>query len=120
MRIVTQEKLSNNFGLSIVEVDDPIARQNFENRFQIVVEVDDKKIFPREKNKFLSFKEKNYFYQIMSDKTNKPVLVNEVLYHEKQMCDKSYEECSVVLNKYFFMYHNGIDLKLELKRLYKF
>lgn len=109
----------NNIGLSIVEADDPIAIKHFDNRFQVVVVIKNKKIFPKLKKKFLSFKENNYIYTIKSDKTGNDIWVDEVLYHEKQMCDRSLEDCTTELLKYISIYNQGQDLKKELKKTFK-
>jgi len=119
MKIRTTEILPNDIKLSIVEVDNPIAIMHFDNRFQVVVVMKNKKIFPMLKKKFLNFEESYYIYSIKSDKTNNDIWVDDVLYNEKQMCDRSLEDCTTELLRYISMYNQGIDLKKELKKTFR-
>lgn len=120
MKVKTSETLPNGIGLSIIEVDDPIAVEHFQNRFQLVLVVKEKKILPKLKNKFKKFESCPYIYNLRSDKTGENVRVNEILYHEKQICDRSWDDCVTELMEYISMYNRDENLKKQLKRVYKF
>lgn len=120
MKVKTSETLPNGIGLSIVEVDNPIAVEHFQNRFQLVLVVKQKNILPKLKNKFRKFKSPPYIYSLKSDVTGENVQVNQILYHEKQICDRSWDDCVTELMEYISMYNREEDLKKQLKRVYKF
>jgi hypothetical protein len=120
MKITSHTDLPNGLGLSIIEVDNPTVVQHFDKRFQIAVVVDNKKILPKLKKKFLKFRSNNYVYSLKSEKTGENVRINEILYHEKQLCDRSWDDCTTELFNYISMYNQGLDVKKELRKTYKF
>ena len=120
MRLRASKPITKKMGLSIVEVDNPTAVQHFDSRFQVVLEVDRKRFFPKLKNKFCSFEDDDYIYFLKSEKTGEPLMVNGILYHEKQMCDKTLEECTTELQNYIALYETGGDVEHVLKSKFNF
>ena len=118
LRIKLLEKITENMGLSIIEVDHPTIRNNFDKRFQVALVVDNKNFLPLLKKKFEEFETSNYLYLLKSDITGENVQVDEVLYHEKQICDKSYEECTTELTKYLAMYNTKKNFRKEMKKIF--
>ncbi len=118
MKETLRQDLPNGLGLSIIEVDNPIAKTHFHKRFQVALVVDNKTRLPKLKKKFRNFKKNNYIYEIKSDVTGENVRVGEVLYHEKQICDKSYEECTTELMEYLSLYNSTSNFKKEMKKLF--
>jgi len=114
MKVISTVNLPIGLGLSIIEVDNPIATQHFDKRFQVCLEINDKKVLPKSKKKFCSFNKTNYLYALNG------VMVDEILWHEMHLCDKTSEECTTELMNYLSMYNQGIDIKKELKKNYKF
>ncbi len=100
MKVSKTKIISNGMALSIVEVDNSIAVKHFNDRFQVVLEVNGKRIFPRNKNKFLEFEENNYIYKLKSDNTGEIVSIDEVLFHELLLCDKTELDCELTLDEY--------------------
>jgi hypothetical protein len=99
MKVYSTKTLSNGIGLSIIEVDNPIAVLHFTHRFQVVLIVNNKRIMPKNKNKFLEFDENNYIYTLKSDKTSENVQVNEVLFYELLICDELLLECELTVDE---------------------
>jgi len=116
MKIKSTHKLLNNMGLSILEVDNPIAKTHFNKRFQVALVIDNKKILPKLKKKFYEFETSDYLYELKSDITGENVRVDDVLYHEKLLCDKSYEDCTKEINEIKALSNNPIKMKRKLKR----
>jgi len=117
--IIKQSKtLSNGMRLSILEVDNPIAVKYFNNRYQVILEVNGKKIFPKNKNKFLEFEENNYIYNLKSDITQEIVHIDEVLAHELFLCDKNELDCMLLINE--FCLQDTEELINNLYAIYKF
>jgi hypothetical protein len=113
MKIKTTEKLNNGMELSIIEVDNPIAVEHYRHRFQVVLIVDGKKLFPRNKNKFLEFEENDYIYNLKSDKTNENVRINQVLFYELLLCDKSLQDCAIEIASYISLEDNDLITLLK-------
>lgn len=86
--------------MSIIEVDNPIAVEHFIHRFQVILEVNGKKIFPKNKIKFLEFDENNYIYTLKSDSTKENVRVNEVLFYELLLCDRTLSDCMQMIEDF--------------------
>ena len=120
MRVCTTEILPNGIGFSIIEANDYQVEKFFDKRFQIVLEVNNKRALPRSKNKFCRFKENTYLYQLKSDKYDGYISLSGVPYHELMICDRTHEECTTILMEYISMYNQGVDLKTALKKEYKF
>lgn len=118
MKVSKTKTLSNGMALSIVEVDNPIAVKHFNNRFQVVLEVNSKKIFPRNKNKFLKFEENNYIYTLKSDNTDEIVNVNEILAHELLLCDREKLDCELSIDELALL--NTKELTKALHNKFKF
>ena len=119
MKVFSTQTLPNNIVFSVIEAGDYQIERFFDKRFQLVIMIDDKRILPKDKNKFCSFTENTYLYQLKSDKYDGYVELSGVPYHELMICDKSLEECNTALMEYMSMYNRGIDLKKELKKNYK-
>ena len=120
MKIKYRKKISSNIKLSIVEIDNPIVVNNFNRRFQVLLEIQNRRILPMLKNKFCEFESNNYIYLLKSEKNNNFVELNEILFHEKQLCDKTYEECTNELIRFVTMSKKGKNVKRALKRIYNF
>jgi hypothetical protein len=120
MRVVNTEVLPNGIGFSVIEVTDLIVRKNFDKRFQIALEINNKRFFPMLKKRYLKFTNKNYIYSLNSEKTGQEIRLNEFSYRMKQICDKSLEECNTELMQYISMYNQGQDIKKVLKKTYSF
>ena len=118
MKVSKTKTLSNGMTLSIVEVDNPIAVEHFNHRFQVVLEVNGKKIFPRNKNKFLEFEENNYIYTLKSDNTGEIVGIDEVLFHELLLCDREKLDCELSIDELTLL--NTEELTKELHYQFKF
>jgi len=115
MKVHTSIEIPNsNIRLSILEVDNSTAVQFFNNRFQVMVVNKNKNILPKSRKKFLNFKKTTYFY-VMNG-----IDVDEILWYELHLCDKTLEECTTEVLKYLSMYNKGIDIKKVLKKLYNF
>jgi hypothetical protein len=120
MKVRTTETLPNGIGFSIVEVDDRQAEMYFDKRFQVVLELNNKRVLPKDKNKFCKFEENAYLYRLKSDRYDGMISLSGIPYHELMICDKTLEECTTELLEYISMYNQGTDLKRELKLKYKF
>jgi hypothetical protein len=120
MKLRVSKPITKKVGLSIVEVDNPTAVQHFDSRFQVVLEVDKKRILPKLKNKFCSFEDDDYIYLLKSEKTGEQLLVDGILYHEKQICDKTLEDCTTELQNYIALYEKGGDVEKVLKSKFNF
>jgi|ERR1035437_1762268 hypothetical protein len=119
MKIKHSETLPNGITISIVEVNDYLIKDFLDKRFQILIEINGKRKFPMLKKKFMKFKDSGYLYTLKSDKYYGDMLLDAVHYHELQICDKTYEDCTTELLNLISMYNQGI-LKEELKRVFKF
>lgn len=97
MHIVETKNINNN-NISIVEVNDPIAIKHCSNRFEVILIKNNQKIFQKNKQKFLKFEDNDYIYQLKSNSTNEIINISPVLFHELLICDKSYEECTKLIN----------------------
>ncbi len=95
MKVVQTKVLNENLSLSIVEVDDALAVEHFTNRFQLILNAYGKRIFPKNKHKFLEFEEINYIYTLKSDKTDENVRINEIIFHELVLCDRELNDCEL-------------------------
>lgn len=115
---VLRENLPNGMGLFIIEVNNPIARNHFLNRFQVVLIIDGKRHLPKLKKKFEEFKSSDYIYDIRSDITGENVRVSEIVYYEKLICDKSYEECTTELLEHLSTYNKTKNFKKEMKKIF--
>jgi hypothetical protein len=123
MKIKSSIILPNDIKFLIIEIREYQFTNLFDNRFQLVLEINGKIIFPMLKKKFFKFRDNGYLYHMKSDKYDyfdeNDVLLDAVSYHKLQICDKSLEECNCELMNYISMYNNGEDLKKELKKVYK-
>jgi len=111
MKVNFSYTLPNDIGISVMEVDDKIVKKNFNNRFQVVLEYEDKKIFPKEKKKYLKFKEKRIVEQLKSDINKKKTIeLNQIQYFEKILCDKTLEQCNDEVLNYLQLYNEDKNL----------
>ena len=113
----TSEKLPNGITLTIVEAQDNIIQANFDKRFQLVIFVKGKLHVPKDKKKYLEIKSNTYLYPLITDDNNK-INVPVEAFLEKQMCDKSLEDCNTEMLKYLSMYNEGKDVRQHLKFKY--
>ena len=118
MKVTKTKNLSKNIALSIVEVDDAIAVNHFNERFQVVLEVNGKRIFPRHKTKFLEFLENDCVYTLKSDITDENVRIDEVLAHELLLCDRNELDCTIEIDELSLLDDN--ELSTTLHSMYKF
>lgn len=118
MKVTKSKNISKNIALSIVEVDNPIAVNHFNERFQVVLEANGKRIFPRHKTKFLEFLENDCAYIHKSDTTNENVLLNEILVHELLICDRNELDCMIEIDELSLLDDN--ELSTTLHSMYKF
>lgn len=114
------ETTPSNFGVSIIEIDDPLIKNNFDHRFQIMLEINQKRVLPKHKKDFLEFDSTDANYNLQSEKTNDVLQLNEVQWHEKQLCDKSLEECNLEMQNFVLVYNEGRDMKEELSKIFDF
>jgi hypothetical protein len=120
MKIKHSETLPNGIIISIVEIENYQIKEFFDKRFQVAIEVNGKRKFPMLKKKFMKFKDNGYLHTLKSDKCGEDISLGAVHYHELQVCDKTYEECTTEIMSYISMYNQGINLKEELKKVFKF
>lgn len=113
----TSEILPNGISLTIVEAQDQIIQKNFDKRFQVVLFVEGKLHVPKNKKKYLEFRSNDYLCSLTTDDDHK-IEVPVEAYLEKQMCDKSLEDCTTEVLQYISMYNEGKDLRRELKFKY--
>ena len=118
MKVSRTKTLFDGIALSIVEVDHPIAVKHFNERFQVILEVNGKRIFPRNKNKFLEFEENNYIYNLKSDVTDENVRIDELLAHELLLCDRDELDCMIEIDELRLL--DDEELSTTLHALYKF
>ena len=118
MKVSSTKSLNNGMALSIVEVDDAIAVKHFKDRFQVVLEVNGHRIFPRNKNKFLEFENNDYIYNLKSDVTDENVRIDEVLAHELLLCDRNELDCTIEIDELSLLDDN--ELSTTLHSMYKF
>ena len=118
MKITKTKSLSNGIALFIVEVDDTIAVKHFNDRFQVILEVNGQRIFPRTKNKFLEFEDNNYIYNLKSDVTDENVRINQVLAHELLLCDRDEFDCELEIDGLNLL--NNEEQYSALHSMYKF
>lgn len=118
MKVTKTKNISKNIALSIVEVDDAIAVNHFNERFQVVLEVNGKRIFPRHKTKFLEFLENDCVYTLKSDITDENVRIDEVLAHELLLCDRDELDCMIEIDELSLLDDN--ELSTTLHSMYKF
>ena len=118
MKVTKTKNLSKNIALSIVEVDDAIAVNHFNERFQVVLEVNGKRIFPRHKTKFLEFLENDCVYTLKSDITDENVRIDELLAHELLLCDRDELDCMLEIDELRLL--DDEELSTTLHSMYKF
>lgn len=118
MKVTKTKNISKNIALSIVEVDDAIAVKHFIERFQVVLEVNGKRIFPRHKTKFLEFLENDCVYTLKSDITDENVRIDELLAHELLLCDRDELDCMLEIDELRLL--DDEELSTTLHALYKF
>ena len=118
MKVTKTKNISKNIALSIVEVDNPIAVNHFNERFQVVLEANGKRIFPRHKTKFLEFLENDCVYTLKSDITDENVRIDEVLAHELLLCDRNELDCTIEIDELSLLDDN--ELSTTLHSMYKF
>lgn len=123
MKVHFTYTLPNNIGFSVVEINTPIIRRNFNNRYQVVMIYNGEKIFPKNKKSLFKFEEKNNNKMVIkSDKNPKKILeVLDTLFYEKQLFDKSAEECNTKILEYLSLYNQDKELFFKtLRREYIF
>ena len=113
----TSETLPNGITLTILEAQDQIIQENFDKRFQVVLFVEGKLHVPKNKKKYLQIQTNDYLCSLTTDK-NVKIQVPVEAYLEKQMCDKTLEDCTTEVLQYISMYNEGKDVKRELKLKY--
>jgi hypothetical protein len=113
----TSETLPNGISLTIVEAQDQLIKENFHARFQVVIFVEGKLHVPKNKKKYLEIQTNDYLCSLITD-SNKQIEVPVEAYLEKQICDKSLEDCATEVLKYLAMHNEGKDLQRELKLKY--
>lgn len=118
MKVTKTKNISKNIALSIVEVNNPIVVNHFKERFQVVLEVNGKRIFPRHKTKFLEFLENDCVYTLKSDITDENVRIDEVLAHELLLCDRDELDCMLEIDELRLL--NDEELSTTLHSMYKF
>ena len=116
MKIQTSIVLPNTIKLLIVEIDEETARENFDNRFQVAVEIDGERFFPKNKRNYLEFEESDYLYSKIPDKFGVEKVLPPELFCALKLCDKSLEDVNTEILSYMSMYNEGQDLKRELKK----
>jgi uncharacterized 2Fe-2S/4Fe-4S cluster protein (DUF4445 family) len=113
----TSETLPNGISITIIEAQDQIIQKNFDKRFQVVLFVEGKLHVPKNKKKYLEIRTNDYLCSLTTDDQLK-IEVPVEAYLEKQMCDKTLEDCTTELLQYISMYNEGKDLRRELKLKY--
>ena len=120
MKIHSSITLPNNIKFLIIEIDNFQIEKFFDKRFQLAVEINGKRIFPKYVRKFLQFTNKGYLYTLNSDKYNGEITLDTISYNKLQLCNKSLEDCNCEILSYMSMYNLGVDLNKTLKETYKF
>ncbi|GEM_PF-3879898 len=120
MKIINRIPINNYISVCIVEYDDPVIIDNFNNRYQIFITCLnlEKYHLPTSKLKY------SYFYldtghinntkiPIKSDiNPNKIVILTPLEYYTKLIYDKSYDDCLTYIN-------NVQNIKSKLKKYFK-
>jgi hypothetical protein len=114
MKIISNQQLPNGIGLSILELDNSIIKTSFEDRFQVMVEIGGNRLLPKSKKKFLDFKDKNYLYFLNPEKGDMTIEVEPEIYYEKELCDRSWDDCIKIVMEYIGMYNEGKNLREEI------
>jgi hypothetical protein len=104
--------------MSIIELDEPLIRNYFNDRFQIIMDIDGKKLLPNNKSKYFSFTESPYLLKIKLPDNNLKINVSTELFYKKKLCDLTMENCLEIVNKYTRMYDEGLNLKSEIEKDY--
>ena len=120
MKINSSITLPNSIRFSIIEIDNYQIEKFFNKRFQVALEINGQRIFPKYVRKFLQFTNKDYLYTLQSDKYNGEITLDTISYNKLQLCNKSLEDCNCEIMNYLSLYNQGTDLKKELKKIYKF
>jgi hypothetical protein len=113
----TSEVLPNGISLTIVEAQDLVIQENFDRRFQVVLFVEGQLRVPKNKKRYLKTIISPDKCSLTTD-DNKQINVPVEAYLEKQMCDKSLEDCTTELMQYISMYNEGLDLRKHLRLKY--
>lgn len=119
MKVNNTITLPNGIGFSIIEIEEKAITALFENRYLVVLEIREKRILPKNKQKFVKFKSNGDIYTLKSDVTFEPVQMDAILYQELKLCDQSLESCNTLILSYMAMYNQGQNLKKELSKAYK-
>jgi hypothetical protein len=117
MILRTTETLPNGISLTIVEAQDHLIQKNFSKRFQLVLFVEGKLCVPKTKKRYLRTTVDPDTCSLITD-DNQKIQVPVEAFLEKQMCDKSLEDCTTELMQYISMYNEGKDLKRHLRLKY--
>ena len=120
MKIHSSIILPNKIRFLIIEIDNYQIEKFFDKRFQLVLEINGRRIFPKNRRKFLQFTNKGYLYTLKSDKYNGEITLDTISYNKLQLCNKSLEDCNCEILNYMSMYNQGLDLRKLLKETYKF
>ena len=118
MKVIARQELPNGVNLCIVEVNNPIIQNAFDDRFQILVEIGNKKFLPKSKRPYINFKENNYLYILKSKKISSDIEVSPELFYEKKLCDKTLDDCTKELLDYVGIYNEGKNILQEIRNDY--
>jgi hypothetical protein len=119
MKINYVETIPGGIQLAVVETEDRMLQQSFDKRFQVLVEVDKKRGVPVAKRKLLSVRVSEEVHHMVADDGTRLFVPTEA-YLEKQLCDRSLEDCNIEILGYLSMYNEGKDLKKIINRAFKF
>lgn len=118
MKIHSSITLPNKIKFLIIELDNYQMKRFFDKRFQVAIEINNKRIFPKYVQKYLQFTNKDYLYTLLSDKYNGEITLDTISYNKSQLCNKSLEDCNCEILNYMSLYNQGLDLRKLLKETY--
>lgn len=119
MKINYIETLPGNIKFAVVEPEDRMLQESFDKRFQVLVEIDNRKGVPRSKGHLLSVRVKNQSHILTADDGTQISIPTEA-YLEKQLCDKSLEDCNIEILGYLSMLNEGQDIRKVINKSFKF
>jgi hypothetical protein len=120
MKVHSNIDLNGIIAFTIIETEGQNIENLFDKRFNVALELPEKRVMPKDKLKFCSFVDKGKTYSVKSDKMAGNVTVDIKTYYELRLCDKSLEECNKLINHFKLVNMCHGNLKKELKKNFKF
>lgn len=120
MKVHSNIDLNGIIAFTIIEAEGLNIENLFDNRFNVALELPEKRVMPKDKLKFCSFVDKGKTYSVKSDKMAGNVMMDIEKYYELRLCDKSLVECTALISHFQLISMCHGNLKKELKKHYKF